>query len=46
MNQVARGAAESEGVVVLVLAATNNAARGKGPCGEHVGGARTREGMG
>ncbi len=36
---------ESEGAVLLVIAATNNAAGGKGPCGEHVGDARTREGM-
>jgi len=36
---------ESEGVVVLRIVATNNAAGGKGPCGDHVGGARTREGM-
>ena len=28
---------ESEGVVVLPIAATNNAAGGKGPCGDHVG---------
>ena len=42
-----RGAAqrESEGVVVLRIATTNNVAGGKGPCGDHVGGARTREGM-
>ncbi len=36
---------ESEGVVLLMIATTNNVAGGKGPCGEHVGGARTREGM-
>ena len=36
---------ESEGVVVLGIATTNNVAGGKGPCGEHVGDGRTREGM-
>ncbi len=36
---------ESEGAVLLWIAATNNAAGGKGPCGDHVGDARTREGM-
>jgi RNA-directed DNA polymerase len=35
----------SEGVVVPMIAATNNAAGGKGPCGGPVDGARTREGM-
>jgi len=35
----------SEGVVVLAIAATNNAAGRKDPCGEHVGSARTRAGM-
>ena len=36
---------ESEGIVVPASRATNNAAGGKGPCGDHVGGGRTREGM-
>ena len=36
---------ESEGAVVLRIAATNNAAGGKGPYGETVGRTRTREGM-
>jgi len=35
----------SEGIVVPRIAATKNAAGGKGPCGGHVEGARTREGM-
>ena len=35
----------SEGIVVLSIAATNNAAGGKDPCGGHVEGARTRKGM-
>ena len=35
----------SEGVVVLAIVATNNATGGKGPCGGHVEGARTRKGM-
>jgi hypothetical protein len=36
---------ESEGVVVPRIAATNNAAGGKGPCGGQVDRPRTREGM-
>jgi hypothetical protein len=36
---------ESEGIVVPSIAATNNAAGGKGPCGGHVGGGGKREGM-
>jgi len=36
---------ESEGTVVPAIAATNNAAGGKGPCGGHVDGAGKREGM-
>ena len=36
---------ESEGTVVPVIAATNNAAGGKGPCGGRVGGGGKREGM-
>jgi RNA-directed DNA polymerase len=36
---------ESEGIVVPVIAATNNAAGGKGPCGGHVDGAGKRKGM-
>ena len=36
---------ESEGTVVPVMAATNNAAGGKGPCGGHVGGGGKRESM-
>jgi RNA-directed DNA polymerase len=35
----------SEGVVVATSRATNNARGAKGPCGGHVEGARTREGM-
>ncbi len=35
----------SEGTVVVMSPATNNAGGAKGPCGGHVGGARTREGM-
>jgi group II intron reverse transcriptase/maturase len=31
--------------VVLAIATTNNVAGGKGPCGDHVGDGRTREGM-
>jgi hypothetical protein len=36
---------ESEGIVVPVMAATNNAAGGKGPWGDRVGGGGKREGM-
>ena len=36
---------ESEGIVVPTMAATNNAAGGKGPCGGHVGSGGKREGM-
>lgn len=36
---------ESEGIVVPVMAATNNAAGGKGPWGDHVVRAGTRKGM-
>ena len=36
---------ESEGAVVLVMAAQNNAAGGKGPCFSHAGEKRRREGM-
>jgi hypothetical protein len=36
---------ESEGIVVLLIAATNNAAGGKGPCGGSVDRAATCEGM-
>ena len=36
---------ESEGVVVPRIVATNNATGGKGPCGGHVDGASTHEGM-
>jgi len=36
---------ESEGIVVPSIAATNNAAGGKGPWGGHVGGGGKREGM-
>lgn len=35
----------SEGIVVPIIVATNNATGGKGPCGGHVEGASTREGM-
>src|SRR5262245_37489185 len=35
----------SEGIVVAVRRATNNARGAKGPCGGHVDGARTRQGM-
>src|SRR5262245_49528921 len=40
-----RAQRESEGTEVLTIAATNNAAGGKGPCGGHVDGAGKREGM-
>jgi RNA-directed DNA polymerase len=36
---------ESEGTVVLAMAATNNAVGGKGPWGDHVAGAGKRKGM-
>jgi hypothetical protein len=36
---------ESEGIVVVTMAATNNAVGAKGPCGGHVGRAATHEGM-
>jgi len=36
---------ESEGTVVVMMAATNNATGAKGPCGGQVGGAGKREGM-
>ena len=36
---------ESEGIVVPAIAATNNAAGGKGPCGGRVARAGKREGM-
>ncbi len=36
---------ESEGTVVPVMVATNNAAGGKGPCGGRAGGGGKREGM-
>ena len=36
---------ESEGIVVPSIAATKNAAGGKGPCGGRVGGGGKREGM-
>ena len=36
---------ESEGTVVVAMAATNNAVGAKGPCGGHVDGAGKREGM-
>jgi RNA-directed DNA polymerase len=36
---------ESEGIVVPVMAATNNAVGGKGPCGGQVGGGGKRKGM-
>src|SRR5690606_42083744 len=39
------GQRESEGVVVPAMAAKNNAAGGKGPCGGHVDGEGKREGM-
>ena len=40
-----RAQRESEGVVVLAIAATNNAAGGKDPCSGRVDRAATREGM-
>jgi RNA-directed DNA polymerase len=43
--KASRAQRASEGVVVPGIVATNNAAGGKGPCGGHVEGARTREGM-
>ncbi len=36
---------ESEGIVVLMMVAKNNATGGRGPCGGRVGGAGKREGM-
>jgi RNA-directed DNA polymerase len=45
MVKASRAQRASEGVVLPRIAATNNAAGGKGPCGGHVEGARTREGM-
>ena len=45
MVKVSAAQRASEGVVVPGIAATNNAAGGKGPCGGHVDGARTRESM-
>ena len=35
----------SEGAIVLEIVVPQNATGGKGPCGGHGGGARTREGM-
>jgi len=43
--KASRAQRASEGVVVPRIVATNNATGGKGPCGGHVEGARTREGM-
>jgi hypothetical protein len=45
MAKSSRAQRESEGVVVLPIAATNNAAGGKDPCSGLVDGAATREGM-
>jgi RNA-directed DNA polymerase len=39
------GQRESEGTIVVASRATNNARGAKGPCGDSVGGASTREGM-
>ncbi len=36
---------ESEGAIVLEIVVLQNATGGKGPCGGHGGGARTRKGM-
>jgi RNA-directed DNA polymerase len=43
--KASRAQRASEGVVVLPIVATNNATGGKGPCGGHVEGASTHEGM-
>jgi len=45
MAKSSRAQRESEGVVVLRIVATNNAAGGKGPCSGLVDRAATREGM-
>ena len=45
MAKSSRAQRESEGVVVLAIAATNNAAGGKDPCSGLVDRAATREGM-
>jgi RNA-directed DNA polymerase len=45
MAKTNAGQRASEGVVVPQIVATNNATGGKGSCGGHVEGARTREGM-
>jgi group II intron reverse transcriptase/maturase len=45
MVKASRAQRLSEGVVVPRIVATKNATGGKGPCGGHVEGARTREGM-
>ena len=43
--KASRAQRASEGTVVVSSLATNNARGAKGPCGGHVGRARTREGM-
>ena len=43
--KASRAQRASEGTVVVTSLATNNARGAKGPCGGHVGGASTREGM-
>ena len=45
MVKTSRAQRASEGTVVVRSLATNNARGAKGPCGGHVGRARTREGM-
>ena len=45
MAKASAGQRASEGVVVPRIVVTKNATGGKGPCGGHVEGARTREGM-
>ncbi len=45
MAKASRAQRASEGTVVVPSLATNNARGAKGPCGGHVGRARTREGM-
>lgn len=45
MVKASRAQRASEGTVVVTRLATNNASGAKGPCGGHVGGASTHEGM-
>ena len=45
MATASRAQRESEGTVIVMSLATNNARGAKGPCGGHVGDVSTREGM-